>query len=125
MAVDMYGHISRALLVAQAVCRRPVTVKAHVRTHNMELDSNQNRSTTPHRPPLYTGRLDNPPIFPLLAPPPMAGGNSKDHSSPGGIQNVQSKRLLTLIDYIDFLLRAKWKSYQKSPRHTELEIILT
>ena len=78
----------------------------------MELDPYQNRSTTPYRPPLYTGRLDNPPLFPL--PPPKAGGNSMDHSSPGGIQNT--KGLLTLNDYIDFLRRAKWKAYQKSPR---------
>ena len=60
----------------------------------MELDSYQNRSTTPHRPPLYTGRLDNPPIFPLLAPP-KAGGNSMDHSSPGGIQNAKEENFDT------------------------------
>jgi len=54
------------------------------------MDPHQNRSTTPHRPPLYTGQLDNPPLFPLLAPP-KAGGNSMDHSSPGGIQNAKEE----------------------------------
>ena len=57
----------------------------------MELDPYQNRSTTQHRPPLYTGRLDNSPRFPLLPHPPKAGGNSMDHSSPGGIQNAKEE----------------------------------
>ena len=60
----------------------------------MELDPHQNRSTTPHRPPLYTGRLDNPPLFPLLAPP-KAGGNSMDLRSPGGIQNAKEEKFDT------------------------------
>jgi len=56
----------------------------------MEMDPHQNRSTTPHRPPLYTGRLDNPPLFPILVPP-EAGGNIMDHSSPVGIQNAKEE----------------------------------
>ena len=32
------------------------------------------------------------------------------------VYRMQRKRLLTLNDFIDFLRRAKWKAYQKSPR---------
>ena len=65
------------------------------RSRNVELDPHQNRSTTLHRPPLYTGRLDNPLLFPLLTPPPKAGGNSMDHSSLGGIQNAKEETIDT------------------------------
>ena len=46
---------------------------------------------------------------------PKAVGNSMDHSSPGGIQNAKEETFDTQR-YIDFLYRAKWKAYQKSPR---------
>jgi hypothetical protein len=81
----------------------------------MELDSYQNRSSTPYRPPLHNGRLDNSPLFPLLAPPKV-GGNSMDHSSPGEIQNAKEETFDTQRLY-RFLRRAKWKAYQKSLRH--------
>jgi hypothetical protein len=85
------------------------------RSHNMELDPHQNRSCTPHRPPLYTGRLENPPLFPLLAPQMQASifwiiAHLVEY-------RMQRKGRLTLNDCIDFLRRAKWKAYQKSPRH--------
>ena len=71
------GHISCVCLS----CGYPPTPNHRLwrRSHNLELDPLQNRSTTPYRPPLYTGRLDNPPLFPVLAPP-KAGGNIMDLS---------------------------------------------
>jgi len=83
-------------------------------SHNMELDPYQNRSTTTHRPPLYTGRLDSPPLFPLLAPQRQAAivwsiAHLVEY-------RMQRKKRSTLSDYIDFLRRAKWKAYQKYPR---------
>ena len=88
------------------------------RSHNMELYPYQNHSSTPHRPPvIYRTTGKSTPIS-TLAPQRQAEivwiiAHLVEY-------RMQRKRLLTLNDYIDFLRRAKWKAYQKSPRQNRV-----
>jgi len=87
------------------------------RISDMDLDKGQDSGNTTHKPHTYTRGMDPTPDLPSLPPPPK--------KKPAAIiwivahlvaYRLQTQRRLSLTDYMDFLQRARWKEYHRTPK---------
>jgi len=82
----------------------------------MDLDKNQDRGNSRHKPYTHTRGIDPTPDLPsLLPPPPNTGGDNMDRSPSSSIASPDTATPLSK-DYMDFLQRASWKENYRSPK---------